>query len=433
MPNNNKTQLQEIEKKIKKNNAISLFKWIFGKIHKEVFVLEIWTKKQKLELILPEKIANDPAKKQVYLKKNWIDFTNLRKISLSSNYYKNLYDFIFKKNLDLDTVIHILKSIGHTYELGMSSIRDIYLNISDTLKEELSRDLIGTLSQYNFKYKDEIIWKLKTLQNRELEEKWKWYLNIVMELEEKRKMKQHIKKQLVMPAISFLLTIGIFVVANMSLFPIFLQSFWQWNKELSEKITWNIIYTSYHFAINNYIALIILWIWLLISIFILKQLYIVRFYFTKILLYVPWLTNVIKYKELLNLSNNLINKFKYNINNKEFYINLQQTGSAYYASFYTADAILDIHTMLKKMIQLKLFPAEEGSFLLSLISNSQWYENIDNIYKLHKEISIKYQEAVDKYLGYIQSVLFTITALLVFVVVKTLYLSMYDMMWSIKN
>lgn len=433
MPDNNKTQLQQIEKKIKKNNAISLFKWIFGKIYKEVFVLEIWTKKQKLELILPEKIANDPAKKQVYLKKKWIDFTNLRKISLSSNYYKNLYDFIFKKNLDLDTVIHILKSIGHTYELGMSSIRDIYLNISDTLKEELSRDLIGTLSQYNFKYKDEIIWKLKTLQNRELEEKWKWYLNIVMELEEKRKMKQHIKKQLVMPAISFLLTIGIFIVANMSLFPIFLQSFWQWNKELSEKITWNIIYITYHFVVNNYIALIILWIWLLIAIFILKQLYVVRFYFTKILLYVPWLTNVIKYKELLNLSNNLINKFKYNINNKEFYVNLQQTSSAYYASFYTADAILDIHTMLKKMVQLKLFPPEEGSFLLSLISNSQWYENIDNIYKLHKEISVKYQEAVDKYLGYIQSVLFVITALLVFVVVKTLYLSMYDMMWSIKN
>jgi len=426
--------IQQIEKQLKKNNLINSIKWFFKPIYKETLYINVWLDKKIIDIILTEDDFKDPKRKLAIYKKLWIDVTTTKYVTISTNYYKNFFD-LFNKNLSLDTIILLLKTVGRNYQLGITNIKPVikYLDLPVSLKKELVIDFINALNKYNFPNKQQIIAKLKTLEWRTIEDKGKGFLELAEELEAENRIKKELKKKMVMPLFITLFSIGIFVMTNEYLFPVILESFWKDNKELVQQITNNFVYVSYHYIKSNWLFISLIFIILAIIIYFLRQIYYIRLYFTKFLLKIPIIKDIIKYKEFINFLNNIINVFKYNLNNQYLYNNLQNTANIYYASkFFNYDNVINLEKLVEILLKNDAIPKIEGSQLLMLISNSGWYQNIKLIEKLKEQTISEYIKKLNLIISIFSYFVLWISAILVLIVLLNVYGGLYDSMNKIK-
>ena len=424
-------KIQKIEESVKKNNLITMFKGIVKPLHKENLFLDIWITKKQVTLILTEDEAKDSQKKNAIYKQLWISLENwIRPINAGETFHKNVFDLLTKK-ISLDVVILLLEALWNKYKFNMSYIDDIVLDldIPNGLKQDIVKQKsILAIDKYDFPKKKEIISKIKVLSDkRSLKEKWLGFLELSDELKKEQELIKNIKNGLLMPWFVFFIWIVLIVIVNEKLFPIFIKSFWADNPGVIKKITSNIVYISYHFVKDN---LILLWIGLLFIImafFVLKNINIIKYYFNAVLLKIPIIKEVIKYNELLKLMNILIGQYKYKLWFDVLYKNLQDNTNYYYSSkYYWYDKIHEIDQIIKNIIKDWNLPKQEAWTLETLLSWAWWYSNINDIMELKQDVIKGYEGAIDNLLKLIKAVLFVWMALMTLLVVKAVYISMYD-------
>jgi len=423
--------VQQIEKEIKKNNILNMLKWLFVPLKKEQIAINIWLEKKVVEIILTEEEAQDAQKKVSAYKKLWIDIDKgVRPVLLSESFHKNVFDLLTKK-LSLKTIILLLKALWNKYKFEMSYIDDVVmtLDIPNSLKQDLLKEKsIFVLNKYSFPKKKDLMSKIRILSDkRTLREKWLWFLELAEELEKELELKKAMKKSLVMPIVVIIISLVLIVIVNKNVFPTFIKSFGATNPSVVQKITSNIVYQVYHFVINNWLVLLLWSITFIIIIFILKNISIVRYYWTAFLLKIPIIKNVIKYKELLKLVDILIWQYKYNLWFDNLYQSITNSADFYYLSnYYKYENIFNIHDIIKKMIEDRVVPVQESQILSTLLSWSGWYNNIKEIVELKEDIIKWYKEVINDLIVLVQRLLFWVMAVMVLLVVKAVYISLYD-------
>jgi len=424
-------KIQKVEEKVKKNNLLNMAKWLFKPLHKENLFLDIWITKKQVTLILTEEEASDSQKKNAIYKKLWISLEEgIRSISAGESFHKNLFDLLTKK-ISSQTVILLLEALGNKYKFNISYIDDIVLDldIPNWLKQDiLKQKNILAIEKYDFPKKKDIISKIRVLSDkRSLKEKWLGFLELAGELKKEQELYKDIKNWLVMPWMVFAIWIILIVIVNEKLFPMFIKSFWADNPGVITKITSNIVYQWYHFVKDNYVILWIFFVAMFISFFILKNINVVRYYFNAFLLKLPIIKEVIKYNELLKLINILIWQYKYKLWFDILYKNLQENTNYYYSTkYYWYDRIHEIDKIIKKIIKDWNLPKQESWTLETLLSWSGWYSNIEDILELKQDIMKWYKEAIDNLLKLIKFFLFIWMAGMTLLVVKAVYMSMWD-------
>lgn len=415
-----------LDAKIQKVNFFTSLKGIFSPLMKQRFYYQ----NDSFEVLLTEEEYNDPVKKQIVFNKLGIVDYQSEITTTGITTYKNIFEYLFFKKLSLGMVLKLLKSVGNRYKANLSQMNGFIENLPypSHLKKALleSQNLPIVLKEYNFDRKEDIIKRLEALADRTTEDRGKEYLQIAEEISLDLEVMRQVKASFVEPFIYFILVIGTVVFFNTNFFPVMLELAKE-NPKVLNQITDNSLYILYHGVLDNWIILLITLIGTIIAVLLLRQLQVAREMWQAFLMKIPFVADMIKYKEYNRFLSIVITYYNSKLKQAILHSYLNAWPLFYTKRLYTNENTVVLDILVKKAVQLKYYPVEEGSNLLSIMASGDVYNHIDEMRTIKKEVLIGYQNAVNTFVKIIRWTVLGITFIAIAIALKGSYGTLYGM------
>ena len=415
-----------LDVKIKKVNFYTLLKGIFSPLMKQRFYYQ----NDSFEVLLTEEEYNDPVKKQILFSKlGIVDYqTEITTTGITS--YKNILEYLFFKKLSLKMVLKLLKSVWNRYKANLSQMNGFIENLPypSHLKKALleSQNLPIVLKEYNFDRKEDIIKRLEALSDRTTEDRGKEYLQIAEEISLDLEVMRQVKASFVEPFIYFILVIGTVVFFNTNFFPVMLELAKE-NPKVLNQITDNSLYILYHGVLDNWILLLIILIWTIITVLLLRQLQVARELWQAFLMKIPFVADMIKYKEYNRFLSIVITYYNSRLKQSILHSYLNAWPLFYTKRLYTNENTVVLDILVKQAVQSKYYPVEEWSNLLSIMASGDVYNHVDEMRTIKKEVLIGYQNAVNNFVKIVRWTVLSITFVAIAIALKGSYGTLYWM------
>lgn len=415
-----------LDAKIKKVNFYTLLKGIFSPLMKQRFYYQ----NDSFEVLLTEEEYNDPVKKQILFSKlGIVDYqTEITTTGITS--YKNILEYLFFKKLSLKMVLKLLKSVWNRYKANLSQMNGFIENLPypSHLKKALleSQNLPIVLKEYNFDRKEDIIKRLEALSDRTTEDRGKEYLQIAEEISLDLEVMRQVKASFVEPFIYFILVIGTVVFFNTNFFPVMLELAKE-NPKVLNQITDNSLYILYHGVLDNWILLLIILIWTIITVLLLRQLQVARELWQAFLMKIPFVADMIKYKEYNRFLSIVITYYNSRLKQSILHSYLNAWPLFYTKRLYTNENTVVLDILVKQAVQSKYYPVEEWSNLLSIMASGDVYNHVDEMRTIKKEVLIGYQNAVNNFVKIVRWTVLSITFVAIAIALKGSYGTLYWM------
>lgn len=415
-----------LDAKIKKVNFYTLLKGIFSPLMKQRFYYQ----NDSFEVLLTEEEYNDPVKKQILFSKlGIVDYqTEITTTGITS--YKNILEYLFFKKLSLKMVLKLLKSVWNRYKANISQMNGFIENLPypSHLKKALleSQNLPIVLKEYNFDRKEDIIKRLEALSDRTTEDRGKEYLQIAEEISLDLEVMRQVKASFVEPFIYFILVIGTVVFFNTNFFPVMLELAKE-NPKVLNQITDNSLYILYHGVLDNWILLLIILIWTIITVLLLRQLQVARELWQAFLMKIPFVADMIKYKEYNRFLSIVITYYNSRLKQSILHSYLNAWPLFYTKRLYTNENTVVLDILVKQAVQSKYYPVEEWSNLLSIMASGDVYNHVDEMRTIKKEVLIGYQNAVNNFVKIVRWTVLSITFVAIAIALKGSYGTLYWM------
>ena len=173
--------------------------------------------------------------------------------------------------------------------------------------------------------------------------------------------------------------------------------------------------------------LLIILIWTIITVLLLRQLQVARELWQAFLMKIPFVADMIKYKEYNRFLSIVITYYNSRLKQSILHSYLNAWPLFYTKRLYTNENTVVLDILVKQAVQSKYYPVEEWSNLLSIMASGDVYNHVDEMRTIKKEVLIGYQNAVNNFVKIVRWTVLSITFVAIAIALKGSYGTLYWM------